>query len=664
MVTSVTQASSETTTTAAVHPVPHVVHEKPAPTIAHTQPANTSDRPGTDGMDFMRANRIHVHHGSLFIDPYLVIHPRELNPVNEAVLRAKMQLTYGINNPSFYEAPERVAIALNLGQLVPVSLPAKRSKLLDEVKKFNTQVDSGADAGLQQQAGDKRAPFGAIVRDTVENPEVDPVGLELLKNGLSIYLLARQKLTENHFLNKLSDYVERSNTPDQVLNDLADKIGVTPRDIREAALKGGIDGVGELLKLDPKYVADVKQLAEYAAGHDFGYNMVEHWYIGQQVLGPNASLQDKITTGMDRRITSKIGEYRARVRNYYETPEAIQKTETRIARDDMAVLEPIQRQLMFALGYEICHTPENTADAIAFHKGVYGLHRKAANDLSDIRGTYRIFYGGHGTLEGAVGTLAHEVAHNFWPSYFTKEDTQRIDQLAASDQDRFANLQKLMDERFDSFENLLRAYQAGDAREKQAVIGAANDQFKEYGITVDDLFPYLIDGKSFRFMVWQANDVLQVEGGRYNKSGYDTPQERFREVISRFAELRQVSHRDQPAVLRILAPGLTEIWENHYIPHLERVYQDVVAQQGKPTVADTQAMRTPALADETPAPAPDELPKVEERPSQRPAGTPVAAATHAAQVSDMPTNAILAQGAAVNPLLQSGLSAIESMRLH
>lgn len=619
--------------------------------------ANDNDAPGADPMDFVRANRIHVEHGSLFVDPYLVVHPRELDPKNEAQLRDKLHLTYSINNPSFYEAPERVAVALNLGQLAPVSMQAKRSKLLDEVKKFNGQVDNGTDAGLMQQASDKRAPFNAIVRDTLENPAVDPVGMELLKNGLSIYLLLREKLTQNHFLQPLTDYVTRSNTPDQVLHDLADNIGVSPQQVREAALNGGVEGVGQLLGLDPKYVADVKQLSEYASQHDFGYNIVEHWHLGRQLMGIEAPLNQKLDTGRNARIDAKISEYRGKVRHYYDAPEPIKAEEQRIAREDMSVLEPIQRKLMFALGYEICNTPENTADAIAFHKGVYGLHRKAANDLSAIDGTYRIYYSGHGSREKSVGTLAHEVAHNFWPSYFSTEEVAQIDALANKDADRFSRLQRLMDKDFDAFEKLLGAYHAGNAQEKQAVLATANEQLGQYGLKFDDLFPFLVDAKSFRLLVWDAGDVLHVEGGRYNRSGYDTPQERFREVISRYAEMRQVSHRDQPAVLEFVAPALTQIWNEHYIPHLERVYADVMAHKsGKTGVSGVNA----AIADNLSTivrPANDQHPKVEER------VTPVAVNGTHAETSDTPRAQVLANSVALSPQAIAGLDALKDMHI-
>ncbi len=416
-----------------------------ARTGAHIAPV--AHAPGLDPMDFVRDNRIQVKFGSLFIDPYLVIHPRELDPANEEKLRRKLTLTYGIDNPSFFESADRTAIALNLGQLIPVSFTSRRSKLMEEVKKFNDEVQSGADGDLTRQAGDKQKPFAAIVRDTLQNPEANAADIELLKNGLAFYLLAREKLTQNHYLGRLTDYVQRSGTPDQVLSDLTDKIGATPRALREAALKDGLAGVGKLLGLDPRYVADVKTLTEQLAHQDFGYNPVEHWHIGRQLLGIDAPLQQKITVGMDARITAKIDEYRRRVKQYYDVPEPIKPEEKRIAQA-LELVEPIQRKLLYALGYEICYSPEVTADDIAFHKGIYGLHRKTANDLSDFRGTYRIYFSGKGDLEGSMRTLTHEIAHNLWPDHFSKDDVAKIDRHAAEDAARFSRFARLVDEKF------------------------------------------------------------------------------------------------------------------------------------------------------------------------------------------------------------------------
>ncbi|MES2984424.1 MAG: hypothetical protein V4735_04460 [Pseudomonadota bacterium] len=600
----------------------------------HREAANdvSMQTPGVNAQDFVAADRIQVKYGSLFIDPYLVIHPHELAPEREATLRKKLQLTYSINNPSFYESPERLAIALNLGQLVPVSLDAKRSKLMEEVKTFNTQADSGVDAELLKADGDKRRPFAAIVRDTMNHPQGDPVGVELLKNGLSIYLLAREKLTQQGYMNKLSDYVLRSNTPDQVLADLSDKIGVSPQQVREAALKGGVDGVGQLLGLDAAYVKDVKALTAHAATQDFGYNLIEHWHLGRQLLGVGAPLKDKITTGIDARITAKIAQYRAQVRHQFEVPVPVKAEEKRIA-EALNFVEPIQRALLYKLGYEICFSPEVTADDIAFHRGIYGLHRKAANDLRDVTGTYRIYFSGKGDLKGSMRTLVHEVAHNLWPDQFSAEEVAKIDALAMSDQQRFAVLNRIMDEKFPEFEKFVNAHHAGNEQEKAAIAAAAREYFAPYGVTIDEgILPYVRDAQDFKFMVKHAVDTLSVEGMRYNRSGYDSPQERFREVISRFAELKQVEHRSEPQLLHFLAPGLDQVFEAHYLPHLHRAYRAVEAAdalRANPSAAVGRVGRDEPAANDAVASV-AEQPKVVERPARPlPTGTPVQAAADA-----------------------------------
>ncbi len=606
---------------------------------------------GADPQDFARDNRIQLKHGSLFIDPYLALHPRELDPKNEARLRKKLTLTYTINNPSFFETPERTAVALHLTELIPVSLDAKRSKLMAEVKKFNEAAANGQDPDLIKGINDKLHPFAAIVRDTLKSPETDPVGMEALKNGVATYLLVREKLTNNGYLSQLTDYTPRLMNTDQVLNDLSEKIGATPLEMRAAALKGGIDGVGQLLKIDPRYVADVKALTTHISTRDFGYNMIEHWHIGRQLLGLDAPLEKKISTGLDARITARIDEYRKKVKQHYDIPEPLKSEEKRIAQA-LELVTPIQRKLMYALGYEICFTPEVTADDIAFHKGIYGLHRKAADDLNAFRGTYRIYFSGKGDLEGSMRTLVHEIAHNLWPNHFTAQEVERIDQLASADTARFHAIGRLIDAHFGEVESLLKAYQAADASGKSAVLTRANVLFGQYGIGADALFPHLRDAHEFQYMVKHAMDTLDVEGERYSRSGYDSPQERFREVISRFAELKQVRYRGEPELLKYLAPGLTEIFDAHYVPHLERVYRDLLkAHPAELPVAEQAASFT---GDE---PRVIEWRKKEERPGDE--RRPVA--FRSASVSISPHAIAIGKAPGVRELPTSAIRALHAM---
>ncbi len=592
-----------------------------------TQPA-----PGVNPDDFVRANRIHVKDGSLFIDPYLVLHPHELAPTKEAEtkLRQKLQLTYSINNPSFFESSERTTIALNLGQIIPTSLGARRSKMLEDITTLNREIDTGHGSEPEQELAKKRAPFAAIVRDVMEHPAADPVGVDVLKNSLAVYLLLREKLTQNGYLKGLSEYVKHTSSPDQVLADLADNVGATPMQIREAALQGGVDGIGKLLGLDPKYISDVKELTRYAATQDFSYNLIEHWHLGRQLQGLKAPMEEKILTGIDARITAKISEYRDRIRHRFEVPEPVKAQEEQVAAN-LNLVEPIQREVMYRLGYEVCYSPDFTADDIAFFRSINGLHRKAANDLRDIRGTYRIYFAGRGDLESSQRTLVHEVAHNLWPEQFTAADTQQIDALATADQQRFTHFQQMMETHYAEFEKLFNAYKAGTPQQRLAITDVTNERFAAYGFQAEGLFPYLREANDFRTAVRHAFDTLSIEGARYNHSGYDTPQERFREVISRFAELKQVKYRGEPEFLNFLSPGLNQVWEQHYIPHLGRVNEMLKNGQVTPAHRDSATQKDTAPN-----------PKVEERPTEP---GPLSTTAHASLTNDAaPGSTIHTQG--------------------
>jgi hypothetical protein len=132
------------------------------------------------------------------------------------------------------------------------------------------------------------------------------------------------------------------------------------------------------------------------------------------------------------------------------------------------------------------------------------------------------------------------------------------------------------------------------------VVAKAKATFASYGVSVDEgLLPYLRSARDFQYMVRHAHETLDSEGVRYAKSGYDSPHERFREVISRFAELKQVEYAAEPQLLHYLAPGLDQIWEAHYIPHLHRVYDRLVGMEAAPVAGRS----SPVVSKEGAAPA-------------------------------------------------------------
>lgn len=571
--------------------------------------------PGTE--QFLQENRIHVAGGSVFIDPYLVVHPREMAPGGEAKLRAKLELTYGLNNPSFYESPERLPIALNLASLLPISLESKRSSLMREIEIFNNETRTRTDTDLARDAADRAQPFAAIVRDTLNEPAADPVGMEMLKNGLSFYLLLRESLTRNGYLGRLNDYVRFNQTPDQILTSLQDKIGVPSETLIEAARTGGLKGIAGALGIEDAYLRETQELVERSGKREFSYNMVEHWHIGRQLLKDraNTTIDDKIAVGFERRIMDTMTQLRAKAKGQTDVPEGIKGKERWVA-ESLGMLPPIQRQLLGMLGYEICYTDEPTADKIAFYPHVYGLHRTTKDGLNDIRGTYRIYFGSKGDPEGARRTLVHEVTHNLWPGLFSQKEVGEIDKLANMDRTRIKTIAKTLRGQFDTFKSYMDDYHnTADPAQKQAVLARANAHFKSTLGPLDALFAENNNPYEVLDMAEHADQRLHIDGLLYKQSGYHGPQERFREVISRYAELRYVRLRNEPALMGFIAPNLAKVYDNYYLPHLERLNQKMtngqIARQAPGGIA---ADALAAKEEPKPLPQPEEtLPQPKRR---------------------------------------------------
>lgn len=556
----------------------------------------TAQAVSDDVQRFIDANRIHIQHGSLFLDPYLVVHPRELKPENADALKAKLSLTFGLNNPSFYESYDRLPVALNLATLLPRQLGPWRAGLMRAIDEFNLAVKTGRDPQLDALAEERAHPFQAIVNQTLKAPDSDPMGMETLKGGLTFYLLLREALTRKGHLNSMTSYVRHDQTADQILTSLQDKIGITAEVITEAARTGGLAGVGKALGLDDAYLREVQDVVDKAATKEFSYNLIEHWHIGRQLLaGKNASIDDKISVGFERRLLDTMTQLKAKAKGQTDVPDSVKSREQWVA-DGLKLLPPIQRQLLWDLGYEIGYTDDVTADKIAFHPHIYGLHRTTKDGMNDVRGTYRIYFAGKGDQELSRRTLVHEVTHNLWPSLFSEADVQQIDALANRDRLNLQTKATVLDAQFETFKGFVDAYhKAGaTAEQKQQVLSQANTHFSSTLGDVSALIAENKDAYEVLHMTQHANERLHVDGKLYKQSGYHGPQERFREVISRFAELRYVRLREQPALLEFVAPGLRQMYDQQYLPHLERLHAEIVARQQ--TMAQPAAPQGTAVA--------------------------------------------------------------------
>ncbi len=569
-----------------------------APASAALAPAHAAT-PAAGSADFIAANRIHVKDGSYFIAPGLVIHPRELDPKNEAALRQKISNAYRFDAPSFFDDPARAMIALNLGTLIPVSLSAERESLMQEINRFNAKLDQPV-SDAAAHAASYRMPMQSMAAElnTYQDTVPSPAGLEHVRQGLAMYLMIREAFTKKGFREPLVNYLGKHNdNPDQVLGQVESRLGIKVRTLREAAA-GGLGEVARTLGLDDATAYDIQAFAAYSSTHRFSQNALEHWHLGRG-LNPSGSVEDKIAAGMQARIERDIQEFRKKAAGVYDVPDAIKAEEQRIA-EALTLIRPAEREVLYKLGYQICYSPDRTADSIADFPGILGLHRKLANDLRATDGNYTIYFAGQMDVKKSLRTLRHEIAHNLWPTRFTPEQRAEIDTLAEADVARLEALKTLTTTHRSVLKGLVEAYIAGDAREKEAVAATADQQFAALGLKVSEFLPHLNGIEQLSWLVDEAHRRMSVEGELYNVTRYNGAPTRFREVISRYSELLDIEYREKPqmqALLALTVPGMTRMFRDYYLPQIEALNQEL----SSATLAQAQPKIQAAAAKESPS---------------------------------------------------------------
>ena len=560
-----------------------------------------------DPQVFLRDHRIHVQHGSLFLSPTLVLHPAELDPAHETALRKKLAHVFSLNQPNYFDLREHQALGLNLGQLVPISLDATHSNLTQQIAAYNARATTHIDKGIEQTIAARQHPIEAAIRETLEQPKRDPVGWETLKNGMTLTLMLQEKMRQNGFVGPLKTYFAHLGTPDQILGDAQRYTGISPLQFREAA-KNGIAAVGTLLGLDAPTMSTISALVNESQKHEFSGNVIKNFGYGREKSAPNTPLADVLATGLQAKIDEKIPKYRAMVKNHFTSPEPIRKEEEQVLAA-LKLVDPVQLESLYLQGYDLCYTPAERSDSIAFYPNIYGLHRRSSDNPRALTGgSPKIYFAGGNGLEKAHGTLVHEIAHNIFPDRFSREQVAAMEKLLAAGDAHISKLHHLLTDTtkeagltpLEQQHKLAEAYAAGNEQEKSAVAAEANKLLAPTGITCESLLPYLQKPETLDRLttsVARAHMDLRIEGGRYLRSGYDEPAARVREMLSRFAELKQVVLRDTPEMLNFIAPQMNELFDHYYIPHLREV-----------NAAIKQQHATPAPPLLTPPPKPDAAP--------------------------------------------------------
>ncbi len=513
---------------------------------------------------FLKNNRIHVEHGSYFnvADPLLVVHPREMAQSNLRNLVQKVVKAYTIDHPSFFADRNKAPVALALAGLMPLSLESEHAALADNVKHVVTKQQTGEDPDIAKQVGKEQNPFAAVIEEYLKNPDYSVPEKEQASNAISSYLVVEEALKQRGFKEPLYNFAQGVRDTEGLVSKLSQYLGVKASDFTAAARENGVAGVANLLGVNPDYVQEVSRLTESLSEHKFSANAIQNWKIGREVLQqPLSSTNEKMAAGVAPRVQMKIKKLQEHFAGQSDIPEQLKESELNV-QAAIRLLPPVLSEALFRVGAEFAYTPERTVQPIAPDIPAYGFHRRVTQRPDDIEGIYQIFVSGKHDVEEFKRVVVHEANHFFAPTSFSAEDVEAVDQLAGRDMDRLQALKGKMDE-----------WNRGDATVKARVRAELDaPEFAVNDVRLSQVVPEN-DMDNFHNLVSHAAERLQIDSEFYHRSGYDTPESKFQELNSRYAELRYVSMKNQPELLDFLVPGQTTIHDHIYLPHVERTLE-------------------------------------------------------------------------------------------
>lgn len=552
---------------------------------------------GFDVQKFITENRIHVEHGSLILpsDPLLPIHPRELAPEGEAKLREKIKRAYTIDGYSFFDHDQRSAISAALSGLIPLSTQTKEAVLGKEITQWIKELQTGNDPDKAKIAEKTAQPFKAVITHYLDKPEESPATREFSKNAVGMYLVMEEALHQHGFRGSIAQFTHGVGNAEGLVAKLSNYLGFETSNFLDTARTQGLAGVGKMLGLEDSFLRDVNKLNDYLAEHKFSVNAVMNWQIGRRLPGmQHAGIAEQLEAGAEARVNAKIMASRMAVQHQYDVPEPIKQTEQRIA-GMLSLLPPELTETLYLLGTEIAYTPERDLRPIAPDVPAYGFHRRITQNRDDVKGIYHVFISGKQDAEESVRVLVHEAHHLIIPNQFTPQEVQLVDGLATHDMLRLKALKELMDQ-----------WMAGDDTAKAQVVATLNRP--EFNVAGKNFSQSIGQAEMLTFctQVEHAYQRLQIDSEFYHKSGYDSPESRFQEVNSRYAELRYVRQRETPEMLQFIVPGITAAYEQVYLPHLRAQLQDL--RQRSDVQKSTAPINTPAAPQPT-APAVVTTPK-------------------------------------------------------
>lgn len=546
--------------------------------------ATTTPAPAFDPIKFQEAHRVHIS-GASYLgkgdDAFLIVHPEELKPESLAALRGKMARLYTHQEPIWFTQPGRLAIISSLAELIPLSSEAEGAKLSETIQHYIQKTVSGKDPQVSEKQDKEASPFAAYIKSLKEDTPLKPDQIESVKNGIGMYLLLEEAVKAKHpqgLAGLAGGLTMNAHQADMLFAKLLPATGLNGPSIIEAARTGGLVAAGKAMGVKDDYIQEVVALVNHLPEHKFSSNAVENWKIGRLQPGMAlAGVHEKIMKGVGPRIEHKINALKAMFHNRFEVSAETKKMEEEIA-GRLRVLPPAVTEAFFRRGGEIVYNPAPSLN----NGGLHGLYTHSRAHPDDLLGIDQVFIAGGQGADSSQRTGVHELTHVLYPNYLTQEAIARTDALALSDRQRLNRLHEITGkwiaaktpEEKAQLEQQVETEFAVDAKPFSALRGQA-------------------DMNSLYTMVEEAWRNLSTESPKLILSGYSDAEKRMAEINSRYAELRFVRLREQPDLLRFIVPGLTEAYEQVYLPHVERAVADLRLRQASPAAPHAHQGMTP-----------------------------------------------------------------------
>ncbi len=487
------------------------------------------------------------------LNPNTWIHPDDLKPAREGQLWQRLESAFSVEYPTYHANPMRNNIVTNLYDLIAVD-PG-----------LSTEIPNIP--GRQEHPSNPyQYPLTHLVNGEPFPPLLSPAESAKLKEATASYLILEFALADRGYpellantMNALARRGVTKPSAEHIFHELRDALGVNSIDLIRALDSGGADGLAQTVGMSGERLNSIYRLSDYISTRGFPLNDVINWEYGQRNPAMwGAPVGQIIEQGKQMRIDDTIQSYRNAVEAHPIFPDQRKNEALVVAALDN--VPPLLSELFFEEGGQIIFTQENDLRNV-LGGGYLGLHLSYESPRNSMHAIRQVYLSQDLGLPKNTGTLVHELHHLFYPrGYISPQEAMHGDTLLESDEQRILKLKELVE-----------TFQTGTPQQQASAIATLDSPaMAAHGLRFSNILES-VSMETFIGAVNEAYHFLQMESPSYGSiPTYHDPFSRFNEIIPRYAEKRYVVHRDHPEILDFIAPGITEMYQDIYLPHLQR----------------------------------------------------------------------------------------------